>query len=93
MPQVRGLSREDCHAKGGLDARTTIVERRTLGSLVFPDMQQVYQRLDRSVRKLRGEMIDFTRELVAVASENPPGSKYREAVHVIESRLEQLGLS
>lgn len=35
-------------------------------------------------------MIDFTRELVAVASENPPGAAYPECVRVIESRLHAL---
>jgi acetylornithine deacetylase/succinyl-diaminopimelate desuccinylase family protein len=41
---------------------------------------------------LRDEMIAFTSELVAVASENPPGSGYPECVRVIESRLRVLGM-
>ena len=31
-----------------------------------------YETLDALVRKLRPEMIDFTTELVGIASENPP---------------------
>ena len=49
-------------------------------------------RLDTCVRGLREEMIDFTKELVAVASENPPGHAYPECVRVITSRLRALGL-
>ena len=36
--------------------------------------------LDACVRGLRNEMIDFTSELVAIASENPPGSDYPKCV-------------
>src|SRR5262245_30002411 len=45
------------------------------------------QRLDSCAHELRDEMIDFTRELVAVASENPPGTAYAECLRVIEARL------
>jgi succinyl-diaminopimelate desuccinylase len=37
-------------------------------------------------------MVEFTSELVAVASENPPGCGYQECIRVIESRLHALGL-
>jgi succinyl-diaminopimelate desuccinylase len=53
---------------------------------------ELHEQLDACVRELRDEMIDFTSELVAVASENPPGSEYPECVRVIESRLRALGL-
>ena len=33
-----------------------------------------YETLDACVRKLRPEMIDFTTELIGIASENPPVS-------------------
>lgn len=52
----------------------------------------VHRQLDECVGNLREEMIDFTRELVAVASENPPGSGYPECVRVIASRLRALDL-
>ena len=52
----------------------------------------LHRRLDACIGDLRDEMIDFTGELVAVASENPPGSGYPECVRVIESRLRALGL-
>ena len=48
--------------------------------------------LDACVRSLRAEMIDFTSELVAIASENPPGNAYPECVRAISSRLRALGL-
>jgi succinyl-diaminopimelate desuccinylase len=48
--------------------------------------------IDECIGGLREEMIAFTSELVAVASENPPGSNYRECVRVIASRLRELGL-
>jgi acetylornithine deacetylase/succinyl-diaminopimelate desuccinylase-like protein len=35
-------------------------------------------------------MIDFTSELVSIASENPPGSGYAECVRVIRARLRAL---
>lgn len=51
-----------------------------------------YQRLDAYVRGLRHEMVDFTSELVGIASENPPGNGYPDCVRAIESRLRALGL-
>jgi succinyl-diaminopimelate desuccinylase len=52
----------------------------------------LHDRLDACVDGLRDEMIAFTSELMAVASENPPGSAYAECVRVIESRLRTLEL-
>ena len=51
-----------------------------------------YETLDACVRKLRPEMIDFTTELVGIASENPPGAAYPECVRAIESRLRALDM-
>ena len=51
-----------------------------------------YEELDTCVRGLRNEMIDFTSELVGIASENPPGSMYAECVRAIEARLRAVGL-
>jgi succinyl-diaminopimelate desuccinylase len=39
-----------------------------------------------------GEIVDFTRELVAIPTENPPGRAYPECVASIERRLADLGL-
>jgi acetylornithine deacetylase/succinyl-diaminopimelate desuccinylase family protein len=52
----------------------------------------LYQRLDACVRTLRDDMVDFTRELMAIPSENPPGTGYRECVRVLAARLRALGL-
>ncbi len=51
-----------------------------------------YRQLDACVRGLRREMVDFTSELVGIASENPPGNAYPACVRAIESRLRALGL-
>lgn len=48
--------------------------------------------LDACVRSLRNEMIEFTSDLVAIASENPPGNAYPDCVRAIESRLRTLDL-
>src|SRR5262249_26041211 len=53
----------------------------------------VCHQLDSCVRGFRADMVDFTRELVDVASENPPGLGYRECTRVIESRLRAVGLN
>ena len=50
------------------------------------------RRLDACVRGLRADIVDFTSELMAVASENPPGAAYSECGRVIASRLRALGL-
>src|SRR5262245_14020462 len=54
--------------------------------------EALHRRLDACVRDMRGEMIAFTRDLMAIASENPPGTRYAECVRLIASRLRALGL-
>jgi succinyl-diaminopimelate desuccinylase len=56
------------------------------------ELAALCEKLDGCVRALRREMIDFTSELVGIASENPPGSAYPECVRAIEARLRALGL-
>ena len=46
--------------------------------------------LDACVRGFQREMVDFTRELVGIASENPPGHAYPECVRAVASRLQAL---
>ena len=48
--------------------------------------------LDACVRGMRNDMIDFTTELVGIASVNPPGAAYPECVRAIERRLRTLDL-
>lgn len=55
-------------------------------------MDDLPRRLDACVRDLRGDILAFTTELVAIATENPPGVRYAECVRAIESRLRALGL-
>ena len=47
--------------------------------------------MSEAVRRYPPEMVEFTRQLVAVPSENPPGNHYAEAVKVLSRHLEQLG--
>ncbi|MEZ5291987.1 MAG: M20/M25/M40 family metallo-hydrolase [Vicinamibacterales bacterium] len=48
--------------------------------------------IDACVRGLRDRMVDFTSRLVGVASENPPGAAYPEAVRLIQAELRAVGL-
>ena len=41
---------------------------------------------------LRDEMLEFTKTLIAVPTENPPGRAYRECVILIERKLQEIGL-
>jgi len=47
--------------------------------------------LSEAVRSHRDDMIAFTRELVEIRSENPPGNEYGRAVECIVRRLAALG--
>jgi acetylornithine deacetylase/succinyl-diaminopimelate desuccinylase family protein len=49
-------------------------------------------RIDACVRELRDEIVAFTSELVAIASENPPGNAYPACVRALTSKLRALGL-
>jgi hypothetical protein len=46
--------------------------------------------LNACVRGFQNEMVDFTSELVGIATENPPGNAYPECVRAIASRLQAL---
>jgi len=46
-----------------------------------------------AVQAHRGAMIEFTRELVAIPTENPPGNAYGQAVELICRQLNELGFS
>jgi succinyl-diaminopimelate desuccinylase len=59
----------------------------------WPDIAMNLTDLDACVRSMRDEMIAFTTELVAIASENPPGNAYPDCVRAIASRLQALDLS
>jgi len=45
-----------------------------------------------AVDALQSEMVDFTRELVAIPSENPPGNEYARCAGAIAQKLSDLGL-
>src|SRR5437016_1178177 len=53
-----------------------------------PQSMSVLEAVDAS----RSEMIGFTRELVAIPSENPPGAEYARCAEVIAQKLKEIGL-
>src|SRR5580692_9593827 len=55
-------------------------------------MSDHQENLLKTVDALRSEMIDFTRELVAIPSENPPGNEYARCAEAIAQKLRQIGL-
>lgn len=46
-----------------------------------------------TVAGYRDAMVDLTRELVAIPSENPPGNRYRDAIELLCARLFELGFT
>jgi acetylornithine deacetylase/succinyl-diaminopimelate desuccinylase family protein len=46
-----------------------------------------------AVDAAQSEMIDFTRELVAIPSENPPGNEYARCAGAIAKKLSEIGLT
>jgi acetylornithine deacetylase/succinyl-diaminopimelate desuccinylase family protein len=45
-----------------------------------------------AIEALQPEMIEFTRELVAIPSENPPGNEYARCADAIAKKLAEIGL-
>ncbi len=54
--------------------------------------EQLVQKIDRCVRSMRDDILSFTHDLVAVPTENPPGSHYRPCVELISKKLVTMGL-
>jgi acetylornithine deacetylase/succinyl-diaminopimelate desuccinylase family protein len=50
------------------------------------------QTLKKQVRALHKEILGFTRGLIRIATENPPGTKYKECIELIAQRLKRFGL-
>jgi succinyl-diaminopimelate desuccinylase len=46
-----------------------------------------------AIDDLRPEMIEFTRQLIAIPTENPPGNQYERCARVILEKLNELGLT
>jgi acetylornithine deacetylase/succinyl-diaminopimelate desuccinylase family protein len=46
-----------------------------------------------AVAGYRDAMVDLTRELVAIPTENPPGNRYRDAIELLCKRLSELGFT
>jgi succinyl-diaminopimelate desuccinylase len=49
--------------------------------------------LAQAVAGYRDAMVEFTRELIAIPTENPPGNRYRDVVDLLCRRLCELGFS
>ena len=50
------------------------------------------QRIQEAIASYHDEITDFTRELVAIPTENPPGRAYAECAAVLRRKLDELGL-
>ncbi len=46
-----------------------------------------------AISSYKEEIVDFTRRLIAIPTENPPGKKYAACVEVIAEELQRIGLS
>ena len=55
-------------------------------------MRAIHDLIVDAVSSHQEEMADFTRELVSIPTENPPGAAYRECMSAVEQRLQALGL-
>lgn len=58
--------------------------------MVMP--QAMTERIRDAVASYRDEMVEFVKALVAVPTENPPGTSYRECVDVLTGTLREIGL-
>jgi succinyl-diaminopimelate desuccinylase len=47
----------------------------------------------KQVENLRGEIVNFTKELVKISTVNPPGEKYDECAALIAKKLESIGFN
>jgi len=52
----------------------------------------ISRKLAASIRSRRREMLDFARELIALPTENPPGTAYPQCVRLLRKRLRDLRL-
>jgi succinyl-diaminopimelate desuccinylase len=60
--------------------------------MIQDDRRVPLHRVKKQTRALRKDIIGFTRDLIAIPTENPPGRNYRECVRLVSSLLEQFGL-
>ncbi|UCG30473.1 MAG: M20 family metallopeptidase [candidate division WOR-3 bacterium] len=50
------------------------------------------RKFKKKVHGLRREILRFTKDLIGIATENPPGAKYSECIEFISARLKDFGL-
>ena len=60
---------------------------------VTPSECEQHSSLREAVRPYRAAMLDLTRDLIAVPTENPPGNTYAQAVDLLCRRLVELGFT
>jgi succinyl-diaminopimelate desuccinylase len=53
----------------------------------------MHSNISQAVAGYRDAMVELTRELVAISTENPPGNHYGEAVRLLSRRLSELGFT
>ena len=55
-------------------------------------LEPTWGKLSRVIDSYRGEIVEFTKELIAMRTENPPGRSYRECAAAIGKKLRKIGL-
>src|SRR5258708_7563284 len=66
--------------------------RQRCDSDIIGCMSVHYGSLLEAVDASRSAMIDFTRELVAIPTETPPGAEYERCAGVIAKKVKEIGL-
>lgn len=46
----------------------------------------------KSIKEISTEILDFTKSLIGIPTENPPGMNYKECIHLIERKLHNFDL-
>jgi succinyl-diaminopimelate desuccinylase len=57
------------------------------------DEQKFVRQIRRNVRALRDEILSFTKDLIAIPTENPPGLRYLACIELIWRKLKRMGLN
>ncbi len=60
--------------------------------MTLQELKMMLQELKASLASYRREMLEFTRTLVSIPTENPPGNAYRECARMLRDRLCRMGL-
>jgi acetylornithine deacetylase/succinyl-diaminopimelate desuccinylase-like protein len=80
-------------AAGGSVIRERIPLKDIAHLRSFPPMTRTADALRDTISRDREAMVELTRALIAIPTENPPGTRYDDAVALLLARLHALGFS